>query len=107
LDGDGTINNFDIGPFEQALTNSAGFLISHPAIRDFTARGDINDDGTFNNFDIGPFESLLSAGASPVPEPSTFVLLAIGAGVAAVRPWRRQRSDRDSRTSSFIANSTD
>src|SRR6185295_12759894 len=107
MDGNGTINNFDIHPFEQALTDTAAFLASNPAIRDFTARGDINGDSTFDNFDIFPFESLLTGGgASPVPELSTFVLLAIGAGAAGIWLYNRRRVDRSSRTSLLVPSST-
>ena len=49
--------------------------------------GAVNQDGNFDNLDITPFVNLLLAGGQEVPEPITFVLLALG-GVAMLRRKR-------------------
>jgi len=78
MNGDGARNNFDISPFELALTNPSAFLTAYPSMTKYVAVGDINGDGVFNNFDIAPFEALLVSHSSAVPEPSSMVLLAAG-----------------------------
>ena len=80
MNGDGTVDNFDIGPFELALVDLAAYLLAYPTV-DYTCAGNVNGDGSFDNFDIGPFEILLTTGSYPgsaVPEPSTLVLLGLG-----------------------------
>jgi hypothetical protein len=78
MNGDSTVDNFDIGPFELALTDLDTYTMTYPGV-DWSCAGDINGDTTFDNFDIGPFEVLLTGGpGSAVPEPSTFALLALG-----------------------------
>jgi len=89
LNGDGVVNNFDISPFELALADPSAFLASYPLRDDYQIRGDVNDDGSFNNFDIASFEQLLTAGESvPVPEPSSWLLMATGA--LGLVFWRRR-----------------
>lgn len=79
MNDDGSLDNFDIQPFEMALTDTAGYLGTYD-VNDYQQRGDINGDGAFDNFDIQPFENLLTSGPSTavaaVPEPSTRVFLA-------------------------------
>jgi len=62
MDGNGVLDNFDIDPFEKALTNSATYMSIYPALADYIARGDADGNGTFNNFDIESMEGLLTAG---------------------------------------------
>ena len=78
MDGDGDVDNFDIQPFEQALTDSAAYLAQYPELWNYEFRGDIDGDGDFDNFDIQPFEQLLTSGGAAVPEPSTIILLGLG-----------------------------
>lgn len=53
LNCDGSINNFDIDPFVQALTDPDGYAAMYPNCNIILA--DINGDGVVNNFDIDPF----------------------------------------------------
>jgi photosystem II stability/assembly factor-like uncharacterized protein len=55
---DGQVNNFDIAPFVQAVTNPANYAAQHPGCDIMLA--DVNGDGLVNNFDIGPFVGLLT-----------------------------------------------
>src|SRR6185295_7999459 len=87
MNSDGVVNNFDISPFELALTNSAIYLATYPSMTDAKRiyRGDIGGDFSFNNFDISPFETLLTG--SPVvavPEPAGLFLSGIGSLMLAV-----------------------
>jgi len=81
MDGDGDRDNFDIEPFELALTNSAAYLAEYPELTSYRRRGDIDGDGDFDNFDIQPFEQLLTGsgpGGVAVPEPASFGLMLLG-----------------------------
>jgi hypothetical protein len=68
LNADGVVNNLDIAPFVQALTNTAGFVAANGY--DPTLPGDINGDGFLNNLDIAAFVSLLTAAPAPSVAPS-------------------------------------
>ena len=97
MDGDGDLDNFDIQPFELALTNHAAYAATYKLWREDTnRRGDINQDGAFDNFDIQPFEQLLTAGAQAfavaVPEPQTAGMLLVGLVALAGYARRRCRS---------------
>lgn len=103
MDGNGTVDNFDILPFELALTSRDDYLAQYPALANYAQRGDINFDGFFNNFDLEPFENLLVPGGfveelpvelAAVPEPSSLVLL--GAGLAALAILARRSRSRAS-----------
>ena len=91
MDGDGDVDNFDIQPFELALTDQAAYLAQYPLLFDFQDRGDIDGDGDFDNFDIQPFEALLTSGGAPVPEPGSALLLAVGGMCAVLLARRRSR----------------
>lgn len=60
LDGDGQVNNQDIGPFALALTDPAGYALQFPDIN-ANVVGDLNGDGVLSNQDLAPFVSLLSS----------------------------------------------
>ena len=96
MDNDGDVDNFDIQPFELALTDMAAWEAQY-GLTDGALRGDIDGDNDFDNFDIQPFEGLLTGGAplaaSAVPEPSTLLLLGIGLAGIAFGPLRRRRMD--------------
>jgi hypothetical protein len=66
---DGVVNNQDISPFVQALTDLPAYLAAFPGCDPLA--GDINNDGLLNNQDIAPFVSLLTGsrpgGLLPVP----------------------------------------
>jgi len=95
MDGDGDLDNFDIQPFELALTESDEYRAQFPLLTDYSERGDIDGNNVFDNFDIQAFEALLTAdepGASmAVPEPSGLVLGAIGTVLASLFSARYQR----------------
>ncbi|MGE0481481.1 MAG: hypothetical protein AB7Q17_13520 [Phycisphaerae bacterium] len=58
LNCDGVVNNFDIDPFVQALTDPPGYAAEYPGCS--IALGDVNGDGAVNNFDIDAFVVLLT-----------------------------------------------
>jgi hypothetical protein len=60
MNNDGAVNNLDIAPFVQALTNPAGYAAAFPDVPG-TLVGDVNTDGAFNNLDIAPFVALLTS----------------------------------------------
>lgn len=96
MNGDGVTNNFDIQPFEIALTNVGTFGAAYPHVPDFRRRGDVDDNGMLNNFDIQPFENLLTSmpgGAAAVPEPSGFVLVIVG--LLGLVFWSQHLRDRN------------
>ena len=97
MDGDGDVDNFDIQPFELALTDPDAWHERYPFLLGLTVRGDIDDDGDLDNFDIQPFEDLLTSGATAVgaaavPEPSSLALAGIAALLVAVRNVQRRRT---------------
>jgi agmatine deiminase len=55
---DAIVNNFDIDPFEIAITDPAGYALAYPGC-DISA-ADTNGDHVVNNFDIDPFVNLLT-----------------------------------------------
>jgi hypothetical protein len=97
MNNDNVVDNFDISPFELALTNPTGYAAAFPSVSDRVYRGDINNDSAFDNFDIGPFEFLVVNGhypSAPVPEPSTFILLGLGGVGLLVSRFRKNLSAR-------------
>jgi hypothetical protein len=88
---DGKVNAADISTMMNALTNLNGYeTTNHLTNFDLMAFGDINSDGKFNNADLQALLNLFKTGQyALVPEPSSFVLLAIGSVVLA---WRLRRS---------------
>lgn len=57
---DGRLDNFDIDPFVQLLTDAAGYAVDYAGCD--PERADINRDGAVDNFDIDAFVVLLSGG---------------------------------------------
>jgi photosystem II stability/assembly factor-like uncharacterized protein len=61
MNGDGTVNGYDIDPFVLALTDPAGYASQFPTV-DAIANGDLNGDGLLNGYDIDPFVQVLTGG---------------------------------------------
>ncbi len=62
------------------------------SVSDVSLLGDINGDGQFNNADLQKLENVLKSGGGStdaVPEPSTFILLAMAFGALAL--WSRKK----------------
>lgn len=59
MNGDGTVDNFDIDPFVLAVTDPQAFAAAFPDV-DALLAGDTNDDGVLNNFDVDSFVALLA-----------------------------------------------
>src|SRR6185295_3376105 len=95
MDGDGHLTNFDIAPFELALTDSNAYQLQYPAVTNWQDRGDTSGDSTINNFDIQPFEQLLTSGfgsTAAVPEPGSACLLVVGLAIAGIAAHLRRRT---------------
>ncbi len=59
MNGDATLNFFDIDPFVTALIDPAAFAAAHPSV-DPVCAGDIDGDGWLTFTDIDPFVALLA-----------------------------------------------
>jgi len=59
MNGDGSVDSFDITPFNTAVGDMAAYHTTYPDL-DGHARADINDDGTVDSFDTSAFNALLS-----------------------------------------------
>jgi aldose sugar dehydrogenase len=59
MNGDGSLNNFDIDPFVLALINPAAYDAQYPNVNRVEV-ADANGDGVINNFDIDAFVRLLA-----------------------------------------------
>jgi hypothetical protein len=98
MDGSGDTNFGDLAAFGQALQMAAAYEAARPNLNRI-GRGDANGDGAFNFGDLAGFGQLLqnvaplgsgsSLESASVPEPASFVLIALGAGLAVLR--RRSR----------------
>jgi len=85
MDGNGTVNNFDIGAFSQALNTPTAYKTARPNFN--ILRADVNGSGTVNNFDIGGFSQILNnigisgsgsgLESGSVPEPASILLLSV------------------------------
>jgi fibronectin-binding autotransporter adhesin len=94
-DTNGTLNASDIPAMLQALVNLNAYKTSHSLTNeDFLNIADVNGSGTVTNADMQATLDLLAnlgfGSLASVPEPSTFVLLGMGAAFLLVR--RRQRA---------------
>jgi hypothetical protein len=95
MNGNGDANFGDLAAFGQALQQAAAYTAANPHLNR-VGRGDANGDGAFNFGDLAGFGQLLqnvpplgSGSGASVPEPASFVLIALGAGFAMLR--RRSR----------------
>jgi autotransporter-associated beta strand protein len=91
---DNQITVDDLKPMLTAFTDLNAFKTAQNLTeQDVLNMGDINHDGVVSNADLQSFLALLAdsgAGSlAAVPEPSTFVLGAIGCAVLALLAWKR------------------
>jgi hypothetical protein len=94
MDGSGDTNFGDLAAFGQGLQMAAAYRAARPHLN-LVGRGDANGDGNFNFGDLAGFGQLLqnvaplgsgsSLEGASVPEPASFVLIALGAGFAMLR----------------------
>jgi beta-glucanase (GH16 family) len=91
MNRDGHLDAKDISAMQSALANESAFATSHDlSVSDVSDIGDMNGDGQFTNADLQKLENTLKSGGgstNSVPEPSAFVLLALG----ALTVWRRKK----------------
>ena len=93
LNGDGLVNLDDAGPFMLALTDRSAYDAQYQTV-DADILGDMDLSGTFDVGDISALSLLLSpssaSATSPaVPEPSSLVLVLLGAAGVMVSSRRR------------------
>lgn len=98
MEGNGTVNSFDITPFSQALNTPNTYKTNRPNLN--ILRGDVNGSGGINSFDITPFSQILNgvgitgSGSgfelASVPEPAS--VMVAGVIVACASMIRRRRS---------------
>ncbi len=82
LNGDSHVNATDITTMLTALTDLNAYKTAHPTLdsASLTDIADLNTDGVFNNLDLQGLITYLKTGhgsLSAVPEPATYVLLAV------------------------------
>ena len=92
VNGDGNIDNLDITPFIRALSaaDETAFLTQYPD--GFYWAADCHQDGNIDNLDITPFVTMVSGAGDAVPEPTTMLLIGLGACLAAIRRPRAPRA---------------
>jgi hypothetical protein len=74
---DDVVNGLDVDPFVDVLLNGP-----------FQEEADMNTDGVVNGLDVDPFvAAVVGGGVQAVPEPSTLLLLSLGAFIGLA--WRR------------------
>jgi hypothetical protein len=92
MNGDGNVNFGDLAAIGQAITNPAGYATAFPHLNRID-RGDANGDGNLNFGDLAGIGQILTgapgagaslAAASAVPEPATYLLVALGMSLVGV-----------------------
>ena len=82
MNDDGFVNDLDVNPFVQALTNRADYETAYPDV-DADMVGDFNGNGVLDLGDVNGFKAAVpgvgagSAGTVPEPSVMTLVLSAI------------------------------
>jgi fibronectin-binding autotransporter adhesin len=89
-DVNGTVNGSDVAAMLQALTDLNAYKTSHSLTNeDFLNIADVNGSGTITNADMQATLDLIGSlgfgSLASVPEPSTFLLLGMGAALAVAR----------------------
>ena len=86
MNGDSVVDVFDVPLFVQALVDRGAYDANGFPV-DADISGDVDGSGIFDLGDLGPFNGMFSAAtatAQSVPEPSSWVLILLGAaGVVA------------------------
>jgi endonuclease I len=89
---DGVVTGADITAMMKALTDLNLYESDHSLTNpNLLAIGDLNSDGAITNSDIQPLLDLVASGAgsiAAVPEPSGFLLIAVGSVLVA---WRKKK----------------
>ena len=111
LNGDSHVNATDITTMLTALTDLNAYKTAHPTLdsASLTDIADLNSDGAFNNLDLQGLITYLKTGhgsLSAVPEPATYVLLAV-ALPAMVTVARRRIAKKSKYLTKFKTNSAD
>ncbi len=90
MNGDCSLDAFDVAPFELALADKAAYLAAFPGLNP-DILGDIDHSGQLDAFDVADFERALAGGSAvAVPEPGGLVLLILAASAAFHRPRRHR-----------------
>lgn len=95
MDGNGLLEDADVNPFVEALTNRASYETNNTGV-DADIVGDFNGNGQLDLGDVAGFKAAVEAlpsslGAGAVPEPSTLVLLCVALVAFMMKPNRRGR----------------
>lgn len=80
MDGNGTLDESDVNPFVEALTNRASFETNYPGVV-ADLNGDMDGNGQLDLGDVKLFKAALAvppAAASAVPEPAGLALVLLG-----------------------------
>lgn len=89
LNGDSTLDAFDVSAFELALSDEEVYQNLYPELRS-DLLGDFNDDGEFDAFDVRFFEVAMVDATIALPEPATLTWFVLVGSVAFPRLFARR-----------------